>query len=66
MGYVQWQAASMGSQYLKAIVPRVITDNLHEGAFYQGGTLELRVAHQTVLHDREHPSHILLPVILKG
>ena len=24
---------------------------------------EIRVAHQTVLHDRAHPSHLILPVI---
>ena len=28
VGNVQWQAAAMGSRYLKAIVPRVIGDNL--------------------------------------
>ena len=31
-----------------------------------GQDAELRVAHQTVLHDRAHQSHVLLPVILKS
>jgi len=28
-----------------------------------GATKEVRAAHQTVYHDAERPSHILLPVI---
>ncbi len=28
-----------------------------------GADAELRVAHQHVLHDREHPSHVVLPVV---
>ena len=31
-----------------------------------GEDSEIRVAHQTVHHDREHPSHVLLPIIPKG
>ena len=34
VGNVQWQAAVMGSSYLKAIVPRVIGHNLHESPHY--------------------------------
>lgn len=41
VGNVQWQAAAMNSKYLKAIVPRVIGDNLHESPHYQGGALQL-------------------------
>ena len=41
VGNVQWQAAAMNSKYLKAIVPRVIGDNLHEAPHYQGGALQL-------------------------
>ena len=29
-----------------------------------GADAELRVAHQQILHDREHPSHVMLPVVL--
>lgn len=36
--------------------------NLNTGAPYGEGT-ETVVARQTILHDREHPSHIVLPVI---
>ena len=43
LGGVQWMAAAMGSRYLKAIVPRVIGDNLHESPWYQGGALGLHV-----------------------
>ena len=25
--------------------------------------VELRVAEQTILHDREHPSHVVLPLV---
>jgi len=41
IGNVQWQAACMGSKYLKTIVPRVIGDNLHESPHYQGGAFQL-------------------------
>ena len=41
VGNVQWQAAAMGSRYLKAIVPRVIGDNLYESPHYQGGAFQL-------------------------
>ena len=27
---------------------------------------ELVVAHQTILHDREHPSYVMLPVVPRG
>ena len=33
VGNVQWQAAAMGSKYLKTIVPRVIGNNLYEMFF---------------------------------
>ena len=41
VGNVQWQAAAMGSRYLKAIVPRVIGNNLYESPQYQGGAFQL-------------------------
>ena len=41
VGNVQWQAAAMGSRYLKAIVPRVIGNNLYESPHYQGGAFQL-------------------------
>ena len=41
VGNVQWQAAAMGSRYLKAIVPRVIGNNLYEAPHYQGGAFQL-------------------------
>ena len=44
VGYVQWQAASMGSRYLKAIVPRVIGANMYETGWYQGGAFHLGTA----------------------
>ena len=44
VGYVQWQAASMGSSYLKAIVPRVIGANMYETGWYQGGAFHLGTA----------------------
>ena len=28
-----------------------------------GADVEQRVAKQTILHDREHPSHVVLPII---
>ena len=43
VGGVQWMSAVMGSRYLKAIVPRVIGDNLHESPHYQGGCLTLHL-----------------------
>ena len=44
VGYVQWQAASMGSSYLKAIVPRVIGANMYETGWRQGGAFQLATA----------------------
>ena len=44
VGNVQWQAAVMGSKYLKAIVPRVIGHNMHEANRYIGGALHLSIA----------------------
>ena len=41
VGNVQWQAAAMGSRFLKTIVPRVIGNNLHESPHYQGGAFQL-------------------------
>ena len=41
VGNVQWQAAAMGSRFLKAIVPRVIGNNLYESPHYQGGAFQL-------------------------
>ena len=41
VGNVQWQAAAMGSPYLKAIVPRVIGNNQYEGLHFQGGAFQL-------------------------
>ena len=38
---VQWQAAAMGSRYLKAIAPRVIAHNFHEAHRYLGGAFLL-------------------------
>jgi len=32
----------------------------------QGMDAEMRIAHQTIFHDRLHPSHILLPIIPKS
>ena len=43
LGGVQWMAAAMGSRYLKAIVPRVIGDNLHDSPHYQGGAFTLHL-----------------------
>ena len=43
LGGVQWMAATMGSRYLKAIVPRVIGDNLHDSPHYQGGAFTLHL-----------------------
>jgi len=40
-GNVQWQAAVMGSKYLKTIIPRVIGHNLYEAPHYQGGAFQL-------------------------
>ena len=44
VGNVQWQAAAMGSRYLKAIVPRVMGHNLHETNRYVGGAFQLALA----------------------
>ena len=41
VGNVQWQAATMGSRYLKAIVPNRIGDNFYECLTYQGGAFQL-------------------------
>lgn len=41
VGNVQWQAAVTGSKFLKAIVPKVIGNNLHESPHYQGGAFQL-------------------------
>ena len=41
LGNVQWQAAAMGSRFLKTIVPRVIGHNLHESPHYQAGAFQL-------------------------
>ena len=41
IGNVQWQAAAMGSRYLKTIIPRVIGHNLHESPQFQGGAFQL-------------------------
>jgi len=43
LGYVQWQAATMQSKYLKTIVPRVMGHQLHESPHYQGGAFGLGV-----------------------
>ena len=49
VGSVQWQAAVMGSPYLKAIAPKVIGNNLHESPHYQGGAFQLGWAATWVL-----------------
>jgi len=36
--------------------------NLNTGNSNEG-TAETQVAHQTVLHDGKHPSHLLLPIV---
>ncbi len=41
LGYVQWQAAAMGSRFLKCIVPQVMGGDLHESPHYQGGAFQL-------------------------
>ena len=43
VGNDQWQAAVMGSRYLKTIAPKVIGNNLHESPHYQGGAFQLGV-----------------------
>ena len=49
---VQWHAAAMGSSYLKAIVPRVIGNNLHDASTYQGGAFGLATSAMWALrHD---------------
>ena len=37
--------------------------NPNTGALLAAGDAALRRAHQTVLHDAAHPSHVLLPVV---
>ena len=49
LGSVQWQAAVTGSSFLKAIVPKVIGNNLHESPHYQGGAFQLGWAATWVL-----------------
>jgi len=44
LGGVQWMAAAMNSPYLKAIMPRVIGDDLHGSLHYQGGAFTLHFA----------------------
>ena len=57
VGNVQWQAAAMGSRYLKAIVPRVIGDNLYESPHYQGRSVPAGVdGYLVVRHRRPHRS----------
>jgi putative CocE/NonD family hydrolase len=52
VAYVQWQAATMGSKYLKAIVPRVIGHSLYELGWRQGGALLLAASAMWALrHD---------------
>ena len=41
LGYVQWQAATGGSDYLKCIIPQVMGGDLHESPHYQGGAFQL-------------------------
>jgi putative CocE/NonD family hydrolase len=41
LGYVQWQAAIGGSDYLKCIIPQVMGGDLHESPHYQGGAFQL-------------------------
>ena len=41
VGNVQWQAATISSSYLKAIVPRVIGDDLYRSPHYQGSASRL-------------------------
>ena len=41
VAYVQWQAATMGSKFLKAIVPRVIGHSMYELGWRQGGAFLL-------------------------
>jgi len=38
-------------------------DRNHNTGGYDYGETELRVAHQSVLHDRDHPSRLLLPLL---
>lgn len=44
VGYVQWQAATMRSKYLKTIVPRVIGHSMYDLGWRQGGAFQLAVA----------------------
>ena len=41
LGYVQGQAATGGSDYLKCIIPQVMGGDLHESPHYQGGAFQL-------------------------
>ena len=71
LGSVQWEAAVTGSRHLKAIAPRVIGDNLHNGLFFQGGPFALslsatwslrvdgRTMQNTELYNREQLFSIL-------
>jgi putative CocE/NonD family hydrolase len=41
LGFVQWAAATGGSQFLKCIAPRIIGDSLYDDLYYPGGALHL-------------------------
>ena len=41
LGYVQWQAACMENDFLKCIIPTVMSGDLHEAPHYQGGAFQL-------------------------
>jgi len=41
LGYVQWQAACMKNDFLKCIIPTVMSGDLHEAPHYQGGAFQL-------------------------
>jgi len=41
LGLVQWLAAPLRSQYLKTMVPRVITSNFYDSPNYSGGAFQL-------------------------
>ena len=61
VGNVQWQAAVMGSKYLKTIVPRVIGHNIHEANRYIGGALHLSIASMWALrHDSRTRQDIMV------
>ena len=44
LGLVQWTSAPYGSEFLKAMAPRVIFWDFHEGLLHPGGALQLNVA----------------------